>query len=109
MSLTSASTGGPPTAPGIASSRSRGVARSSSVAGLPAGRLIAEAGDERVAVGDGDDLAQHAGVLRRLELEEERPADADLAERGSSASIRGRSSKKSRSAAEFGQLRLSAT
>jgi hypothetical protein len=62
-----------------------------------------------VAVGDRDDLAQHAGVAGRLELQEHGHARPASASRASNASIRGRSSKKSRSAAELGQLRLSAT
>src|SRR5215216_1488520 len=37
---------------------------------LAGGQVDREAGDERMAVGDRDDLAQHAGIAGRLELED---------------------------------------
>ena len=50
--------------------------REAQVVRLAGGQVDREAGDERMAVGDRHDLAQHAGVARRLELEEDRHARA---------------------------------
>ncbi len=107
MALTKSSTGGPPTAPGSFSSESRATVTFRK-SGLPDGRLIAKpetnGWPSAIATISRKMPASRVGLSLRISG----TRGSSWASRASNASIRGSSSKKSRSAAEFGQLRFSA-
>ena len=77
--MTKFSTGRPPTAPGIRSSRSRGGAQPQH-ARLAGRQVDRKARDEGEAVRNRHDLAEHARVRRRLELEDHGDARPRLGE-----------------------------